>query len=68
MPPQMAVGELPPPCSTLKNALNQMEGSEESLEGLRSSPLHDGSLAQSAFQSYHSSIPPPYMQIDNKRI
>ena len=38
MPPQMAMGELPPPCSTLKTALTQMEGGEVSLEGLRSCP------------------------------
>ena len=48
MPPQYAMGELPPPCSTLKNALVQIEGGEESLEG-----LCPDTMAQSAFQVYH---------------
>ena len=52
MPPKIDIGQLPPPCVKLKNALTEM-GDDVSLEGLRGC---EGPLIRNAFDAYHRQL------------
>jgi len=52
MPPKTAMGELPPPCVKLKNALTEL-GVDVSVEGLRGC---EGALVRNAFDSDHRQL------------